>query len=91
MRLRLHLALGSDFYSMLLRNRLVTHWPSARVKFHSRQLSHATEELSGGILLVSRASLTSKESESGRLRHTFVPPTRILAEPMKTDHVTDIM
>ena len=36
--------------------------------------------------LVSRASLTSKESESGRLCHTSVPPARILAEPMKTEY-----
>ena len=36
--------------------------------------------------LVSRASLTSKDSGSGRLRHTSVPPARILAEPMKTEY-----
>ena len=41
------------------------------------------------VSLVSRASLTSKaikESGSGRLRHTSVPPARILAEPMKTEY-----
>ena len=50
------------------------------------------EEISGlsylGVChsIVSRASLTSKESESGRLCHTSVPPARILAEPMKTEY-----
>ena len=37
--------------------------------------------------VVSCASLTSMiESESGRLRHTSIPPARILAEPMKTEY-----